>query len=73
MEREKDGERRQGEETVVVLRRFRGQVSGLGVFIDTTIMHGGMEEVMERGKHGRPGHLSDELLVIVMATQFEYN
>lgn len=73
MERDKDRERRQGEETVVVLRRFRGCVSRLGVIIDTTIMHEGMEEVMERGGHGQPAYLSDKLLLIVMAKQFEYN
>lgn len=56
-----------------MLRRFRGRVSRLGVFIDTTIMHGGMEEAMEREEDGRPAHLSDEQLVIVMATQFVYN
>lgn len=32
-----------------------------------------MEEAMEREEHVWPAHLSDELLVIVLATQFEYN
>lgn len=41
--RERDREAKTGrEETVAVLRRFRGRVSRLGVFIDTAIMHGGV-------------------------------
>lgn len=73
MERDKDGERRQGEETVVVLRRFRGRVSHLGVIIDTAGgggWGGGGEGGNGKRGHGRPAHLSDELLLIVMATQF---
>lgn len=52
-----------------MLRRFRGPISRLGLFIETIIGHAGGRG----GRHGRPTHLSDELLVIVMATQFEYN
>lgn len=72
-ERDKDGERRQGKETVVVLRRFKERVSRLGVIIDTTIMHGEMDGAMEGGKHRRSAHLSNELLLTIMAMQFEYN
>lgn len=51
---------------VAMLRRFRGPISLLALFIETIIRHAG-------GQHRRPTHLSDELLVIAMATQFEYN
>lgn len=63
------GREARGEEKAAVLRRFRGRVGRPGVFIDTVIMR----EVGGVGARSGRQHLGYVLLIIGMATQFEYS